>query len=245
MLRAAGFTGLVTYGSNYGNQDTASQMLDLPRLAQEAGFEAMIVGVWDPSDENELQAAEQASQYRVVCGYSVGNEGLDVRYRLETLVSAMERLRKATGKLVSTTEEANDYYENSPLWTISDWIFPNAHPYFARYRDPKEAVTWTEELFRTLKSVSDKPLVFKEVGLPTDGDDGVSESHQAEYYQLLRKTQVIYVVFEAFDAPWKHLNQPKSDGTYPWPDPEPHWGIFTSDRMPKEAAASICAARGK
>jgi len=243
VLRNAGFNGLVTYSSNYTSQGTPDQTLDIPRLAQEAGFEGMIVGAWDPTDENELRVAEQASQYPVVVGYSVGNEGLDVRYDLETLVSAMERLRRTTGKPVSTTEQVHDYYENSPLWTIADWIFPNAHPYFAGYRDPQEAVEWTEKAFETLDSVSNKPLIFKEVGLPSGGDFDLNESRQAQYYQLLRETSVTYVVFEAFDAPWKHLGRPKSDGTYPWPDPEPHWGIFTSDRTPKEAAANICPVR--
>lgn len=240
VLRSAGFDGLVTYGSNYANQDAPNQVLDIPALAQGAGFEGMIVGVWDPTDENELRAAEQAGLHPVVVGYCVGNEGLDVRYDLETLVSAMHRLRQTTGKPVSTTEQVHDYYENSPLWDISDWIFPNAHPYFSGYRDPREAVKWTERVFETLDSISDRPLIFKEVGLPSGGDTDLSEAHQAQYYRLLRETNVTYVVFEAFDAPWKHLGQPEPDGTYLWPDPEPHWGIFTSDRTPKEAAAGIC-----
>ena len=243
VLRSAGFNGLVTYGSNYVSRDTPDQMLDIPRLAQEAGFEGMIVGVWDPTDENELQAAEQVGLHPVVVGYCVGNEGLDVRYDLKTLKAVMERLKLTTGKPASTTEEVNDYYENSPLWAISDWIFPNAHPYFAGYRDPQEAVEWTERVFETLASVSDKPLIFKEVGLPSGGDTDVNEARQAQYYQLLRETNVTYVIFEAFDAPWKHLTQPRPDGTYPLPDPEPHWGIFTSDRIPKEAAANICPVR--
>jgi exo-beta-1,3-glucanase (GH17 family) len=240
VLHSAGFNGLVTYASNYASRDAPEQVLDIPRLAQEAGFEGVIVGVWDPTDENELRAAEQAGLYPVVVGYSVGNEGMDVRYDLETLVAAMDRLRRTTGKPVSTTEQVHDYYENSPLWTISDWIFPNAHPYFSGYRDPQEAVEWTERVFETLDSVSDKLLIFKEVGLPSGGDTGLSETGQAEYYRLLRKTRVTFVVFEAFDAPWKHLGQPNPDGTYSLPDPEPHWGIFTSDRAAKEAVSSIC-----
>jgi len=243
VLRSAGFNGLVTYGSNYASRDAPDQVLDIPRLAQEAGFEGMIVGVWDPTGENELRAAEQAGLYPVVVGYCVGNEGLDVRYDLDTLVSAMNRLRRTTGKPVATTEEVQDYYENSPLWTISDWIFPNTHPYFSGYRDPPEAVAWTERVFETLASVSDKPLIFKEVGLPSGGDTDLSEARQAQYYQLLRGTNVTYVVFEAFDAPWKHLGQPGPDGTYPLPDPEPHWGVFTRDRMPKKAVADICPVR--
>jgi exo-beta-1,3-glucanase (GH17 family) len=237
VLRDAGFNGLVTYGSNYLNPANPAQLLDIAGLAQGTKFEGMIVGVWNPLDEKELQAAERAAQHRVVVGYCVGNEGWEVRYDLQKLTAAMERLRRATGKPVATTEEAHDYYENSPLWKISDWIFPNVHPYFAGHRDPQAAVKWTEEIYQTLRSVSDKPLIFKEVGLPSGGDSKLSQAGQAEYYRLLRKTKVAYVVFEAFDAPWKHLGRPKADGTYPQPDPEPHWGIFTYDRKPKEAAS--------
>lgn len=242
VLHSVGFDGLVTYSSNYRDRDASDQTLDVAGLAQEAGFEGMIVGIWDPTDEQELQAAEQASSYPVVVGYCVGNEGLDVRYDLDILVSTMDRLRKNTSKPVSTTEQVHDYYENSPLWDISDWIFPNAHPYFSGYRISKEAVAWTEGVFETLDSVSDKPLILKEVGLPSEGDDDLSPSRQAEYYRLLRKTDVSYVVFEAFDAPWKHLGDPLPDGTYSLPDPEPHWGIFGYDRTPKEAAIGICSA---
>lgn len=243
MLRAAGFDGLVTYGSNYADPRNPGQQLDIPRLAQEVGFAGMIVGIWNPSDETELNTAEQASRYPVVRGYCVGNEGLDERYNLKTLTEAMSRIRQNTGKPVSTTEQANDYYENSPLWTISDWIFPNVHPYFAKRREPMEAVAWTADIFKTLDAVSDKPLIFKEVGLPTAGDVDVSEANQAQYYQSLRKTPVIYVVFEAFDAPWKHLVPPKLNDTSAAPDPEPHWGIFTSDRKAKAVVTGICAPR--
>lgn len=240
VLRGAGFNGLVTYGSNYPGRGEPGRALDVAGLAESAGFEGVIVGVWNPCDEGELSAAERAGSHQAVVGYCVGNEGLDVRYNLKTLTSAMERLRRTTGRPVSTSEEAGDYTENSPLWGIADWTFPNAHPYFAELRDAREAAQWTESIFRTLRPVSDKPLIFKEVGLPSGGDRGLDEARQSRYYQLLRQTEVTYVVFEAFDAPWKHLHPPRPDGTYPRPDPEPHWGVFTSTRKPKAAAADIC-----
>ena len=72
-------------------------------------------------------------------------------------------------------------------------------------------------------------------------DDGDTPILSADRNRIAR--QSTYVTFEALDAPWKHLTQPRPDGTYPLPDPEPHWGIFTSDRIPKEAAANICPVR--
>jgi len=243
VLHNAGFTGLVTYSANYEISGLPGQMIDIPKLAQEAGFDGMIMGVWDPTNALEMKAAEMAGQSPIIIGYSVGNEGLDERYDLKTLVIAMEALRFATNKPVTTTEQVGDYYRSSPLWKISDWIFPNAHPYFSNIRDPQEAVAWTEKYFENFSGFSDKIVLFKEVGLPSGGDVGLSEYNQANYYQLLRKTAVDYVVFEAFDAPWKHLGLPDANGNYPWPDPEPHWGIFTSMRTAKPAASGICSNR--
>lgn len=57
ILRKAGFDGLVTYGSNYNNSANPAQLLDIAGLAQAAGFTGMIVGIWNPADEKEFQAA--------------------------------------------------------------------------------------------------------------------------------------------------------------------------------------------
>ncbi len=227
---------IVTYGSNHRNPQKPDEILDIPKLVQEAGFKAMIVGVWEPTNEEELQAAENAAQYPVVIGYSVGNEGLNIRYDLETLSSTINRLRQATGKPITTTEEAHDYLaENSPLWDISDWIFPNVHAYFANIYESELAVNWTVQQFNKFRSRTDKPLIFKEVGLPSnDGTPELNESDQAQFYQKLQKRDINYIVFEAFDQYWKHL--PSNSNR----DPEPHWGIFRSDRSAKLAATQIC-----
>jgi exo-beta-1,3-glucanase (GH17 family) len=240
-LHQAGFSGLVTYAANYQVAGQPGQALDIPKLAQAAGLQGMIMGIWNPADEAELKAAETASQVPILLGYSIGNEGLNSRYDLKTLTAAMDRIRNATHKPVTTSQPSGDYYRSSPLWEISDWIFPNAHPYFSGVRDPQEAVDWTARVFQNFSSFSAKFIFFKEVGLPSAGEAGLSESHQAAYYRLLRQTPVNYVVFEAFDAPWKHLGTPDANGQYALPDPEPHWGIFTSARTPKPAAVGICS----
>jgi exo-beta-1,3-glucanase (GH17 family) len=238
-LREAGFTGLVTYGSNLRQREDATKPPLVPRLAEQAGFGAVIVGVWDPNDEGELRVAADVGLLAVVLGYSVGNEGLGARYDLGQLSSAMQRLRRLTTKPVTTSEESGDYYENSPLWQLSDWLFPNVHPYFANQHAPGPAAAWTERVFASLSKLSDKPLLFKEVGLPSVGEGGASEQAQAEYYRLLGQTRTQYVVFEAFDAEWKRLPGARRSAS----DPEAHWGIFASTRQPKPAAAVACRGR--
>lgn len=217
VLRQVGFTGLVTYGS--------SGVLgrELPTLAQSQGFQGLIMGIWDPFNQEEIAAAEAAAELSMVLGFCVGNEGLQKRYEMPALSVVIQNLRETTGKPVATTEEIDDYSDED-LLQLGDWVFPNAHPYFHNQLDPDAAVRWTQATYDDFKRRTDRFVMFKEVGLPTAGDSEgrLSEANQERYYQELAKTDVQFVYFEAFDQPWKtHLPI------------EPYWGIFRSDRTPK------------
>lgn len=218
VLRKAGFNGLVTYAS--------SGMLgrELPGLAEALGFQGLILGIWDPANQDELSAAKAAARNPVVVGFCVGNEGLGERYQLSTLVAAVQNIRDATGKPVTTTE-VFEKYADERLRRLGDWTFPNVHPYFHSQLDAEAAARWTRAAYEDLAGRSDRPVILKEVGLPTAGDpsENLSEAAQARYYQELAKTEVQFVYFEAFDQPWK-TDLPA----------EPHWGIFRADRTPKE-----------
>jgi exo-beta-1,3-glucanase (GH17 family) len=220
VLRDAGFNGLVTYGSA-GNMGS-----ELPVLAQEAGFEGLIMGIWDPNSEEEYDAAVHAAQNDIVLGYCIGNEGFNrpSRYDMTILSSSVQKLREATGKPVTTTEEIDDYFYNEKLLQFGDWIFPNAHPYFHNKREPEAALRWTQRVYDNLKNRTDRFVWLKEVGLPTagTGDGTLSEESQAEYFVALANTNINFVYFEAFDQPWRND-----------PPIESHWGVFNSDRTPK------------
>ena len=230
VLRSAHFTGLVTYGCG------GVVGRELPRLAESAGFKGLIIGIWDPKNEEELSAAEKAAASPIVLGYCVGNEGFTVRYDLAELSRAIENLREATGKPVTTTEEIDDYYQEKELLSIGDWVFPNVHPYFHHRFAPKSATGWTKRQLDELKGMTDRFVLFKEVGLPTAGNEDarLSETSQEQYYLELAKTDVPFVYFEAFDLTWKdHLPI------------EPHWGLFRSDRTPKALATRLIKADSK
>jgi len=225
ILYKARYRGLVTYGA-----DPALQ--HVPKIARESGFEGVIMGVWSPTSAEEIANAKSAAVY--VDGYSVGNEGLFFgRYDFNTLKAAMDDMRTATQRPVATTEVLSSYFGDANLRELGDWVFPTAHPYWSGIRTPQPAVTWTQQQFVALSGLytaTYKLVVFKEVGLPTGGDPLVSEAGQADYYRLLRGTNVKFVYFEAFDQPWK-TSQPV----------EPHWGLFKSDRSPKPVVSYICA----
>jgi exo-beta-1,3-glucanase (GH17 family) len=227
-LRQAHFSGLITYSSK------GRLGRELISLAKDAGFRGIILGVWDPTDKDELNAAKTAAGSELVVGVCVGNEGLmDKRYSLEALQSAITEIRKATGKPVTTTEIIQQY--DGKLISLVDWAFPNAHPYFASVAEPRQAVAWTEDQFRKLKGSTSRAVMLKEVGLPTAGDPNrpLSEQAQCEYYVSLAKTRVRFAYFEAFDQTWKLK-----------PPVEPHWGIFRSDRSAKELGHALMTNAG-
>jgi exo-beta-1,3-glucanase (GH17 family) len=222
-LRKARFTGLVTY--------SAAGVLgkDLPVIAKSLGFERIIVGIWDPENQNEITNAIALSDNPIVLGFCVGNEGLDKRYVISDLSIIIKNLKEKTQKPVTTTEEIHDYH-NKDLIQLGDWVFPNAHPYFQNIFDPKIASIWTENVYKDIINRSDKFVLFKEVGFPTLGDENglMSEDIQDKYYQYLEKTHIQFVYFEAFDQPWKtHLPI------------EPYWGLFQHNRKPKIIAQRL------
>jgi exo-beta-1,3-glucanase (GH17 family) len=230
VLRNAGFDGLVTYG---GNVSAA-----VPRVAEQVGFRGILLGVWDPTDAAEMEKVKLAARSFLVIGIIVGNEGLMFnRYNFESLKKAMNEMKRATGKLVSTTEIIESYMTSKALIEESDFLAPNAHPFFHgnEMRQPRRAAEWTTAAYRELSErARGKPLLFKEVGLPTDGDVGLSEENQASYYALLMESAVKFVFFEAFDCPWKN-----SEAI------EPHWGLFRADRSPKSVVKVVMQSKSR
>lgn len=220
-LHNAGFDGLVTYGAN-GR---------IPQLAEAAGFQGMLFGVWDPNNAAEMALAKEAAKEHIVSGFVIGNEGLDVRYTFEELKNAIAEIKEASGKPVTTTEEMGDYGQKAVM-ELGDWVFPNVHPYFANQKEASDAVHWTMQQFEIFRANTTKPVLFKEVGLPTSGDPEMNETKQADYYCQLRQTSVKFVWFEAYDQAWKR--------SLPI---EPHWGLFTKDRVPKEVIRRQCVCR--
>ncbi|MCX5705220.1 MAG: hypothetical protein NTZ92_04085 [Candidatus Omnitrophica bacterium] len=217
LLYQAGFRGIVTYSS----YNTFSE---IPRIAREIGFEGVIMGIWDINNQEELINAELANQH--VDGYCMGNEGLNCRYDLEELTSAIARLKESTGKPVTTTEQVFDYH-NKDVLDIGDWIFPNIHPFLSEIRSPKKAATWIEKHYSILsRHAGTKLIIFKEVGWPTSGTREATASNQKEFFLAFEKKGIPFIYFEAFDQYWKR-DLPV----------EPYWGLFDKNRKAKKFIA--------
>ncbi len=225
VLRKADFTGLITYASA---GIMGKQFLD---IAQSLGFKGIIMGIWSPTNRDELNNAKNAASLPIVLGYSIGNEGLSGtrdRYSISNLCEAIYDLRTSTGKPVSTSEDVETYYWRPELLSVGDWLFPIAHPYWHFTKYPQDAIQWEQAQYTALLHQTGLFVFFKEVGLPTAGAYGLSEINQDLYYRGLSKTDVRFAYFEAFDQPSKN-----------YANVEPHWGIFHANLDPKILAWNL------
>jgi len=224
ILKNAGFTGLVTYGS------TSIMGDEFLTMAEELGFQGVIMGIWNPSSLNELKNAIHSASLPIVLGYTIGNEGMygnHDRYTIHELCSAMAVLRSSTGKPVSTSEEIDDYAFHPELLFAGDWLFPNAHPFFHGMIHPLDALRWQQRRYADMAGATGRFVLFKEVGLPSSGARGLTEVNHDLYYRELAKTDVRFVYFEGFD-------RPKGNSSV-----EPYWGMFDSARRPKLLARNL------
>jgi len=220
-LHEANFNGVVTYGSD-------GSLSNIPNIAKDLGFEYVIAGIWDINSLEEWNNVINSSQY--IDGFCMGNEGLSRGdYTLSELESKINELKEATNKPTTTTEPLGEY-NNITLLELGDWVFPNAHPYWQGITDPNLAVDWTIQQYEDISLETDKIVVFKEIGLPSDGEAGLDENVQNEYYRSLEElmsnnSKTSFIYFEAFDQPWKD-----------WSPVEPHWGLFKDDRSTKKVS---------
>jgi exo-beta-1,3-glucanase (GH17 family) len=220
VLHDEGFRCLLTYASD-------GTLSHVPRLARQAGFTCVYMGIWCPTNAAEIRAAVAESSF--VTGYVVGNEGLDearaCAYDTTALSATIAQVRAATGKLVTTSEQIDDYLTGRYadwLRAHGDRLFPNAHPYWAGITQPDSAAQWTLAKYEALAALTSKRISLKETGLPSAGCGGCSEERQRLFFQLLRSTPVEHCVFEAFDQPWKGPAEV-----------EKHWGVNDANRRPK------------
>ena len=140
-LKKANFTGLITYGSA---GIMGKQFLT---IAQSLGYQGIIMGIWNPRSQDELNNARNAASLSIVLGYGVGNEGLSgprARYSSTDLCSAISDLHAGTGKPATTSEDIEAYYRQPELLNAGDWVFPISHPYWHFTKYALDAIQWEQ-----------------------------------------------------------------------------------------------------
>lgn len=238
------FDALITYDAVHGAENVAP-------IAAGLGFRALIIGVWDPTDEAQLRAALAAAQRypRLVVGLSLGNEllfsGRSTAGRLADLVAAVRR--RAPEVPLSTTEPFHLYYQpqTAGLREQLDFTLVNVHPIFQPwFRDASAsaAAQFVSNVLGQLAPLACGPLLVKETGVPTaPASAGFSETRQADFYRELRRlvppsTQQGFAYFSAFDALWRAADATPVPGPHP---EEAHWGLYDTQRLPKQAAREL------
>ena len=245
------FSGVITYGLAHG------QAL-IPELAVDAGFHAIILGVWNPADRAELdQAIALARRFpQQVVAVILGNEGLFwKRYQASDIQAAAAHVRRQLPQLALGSSEPFSVYLDSPDARILlelDLLLPNVHPRFEPWFKPdnlEQATTFVAEVVQRLHATTDTPILIKETGLPSAPESqGFSEQRQADFWTLLLKrippgpTHNI-AGFEAFDAPWKPRELQDEFGHLE--ESEAHWGLFRQDGSAKPAVKAFGAWPGQ
>jgi exo-beta-1,3-glucanase (GH17 family) len=240
------FSGLITYSSVNGQER-------IPAIAQELGFQAIIIGVWDPRSRVEIaNAIRVAKRYPgLVAAVVVGNEGIFTkRYRPEDVKQAMARIKGECPTLAVTTSEPFALYfqkEYADFFQAHDLLMPNVHPVFEPWFKPEEpgqGVMMVVNVAAQFKESYHLPLLIKETGMPSGPPDraGYSESRQALFWSELSRRFPFapfraIACFEAFDAPWKPAAMAAD---FPGDHAsEAFWGFFTATGKAKEVVNAV------
>lgn len=239
------FDGLITYSVTSGLEE-------IPGIAHELGFQAVILGIWDPLSEVEINNVVRAAKKYpgLIAAVIVGNEGLYTRrYQPGDLDRARGQLKKELPHLPVTTSEPFFLYFEGPYADLLDGfdlLMPNVHPVFEKWfvaSDPSPGVQMVLEIAARYQAKSKRPLLIKETGLPSGPRErGFTPEYQARFWsELWRRFSFSphqsLACFEAFDAPWKPQ---EIAATLPGDHvSEGFWGFFTGKGEKKPVADAL------
>ncbi|MBA3007093.1 MAG: hypothetical protein KJ900_16935 [Proteobacteria bacterium] len=244
------FNGVITYS-------TTSGLDAVPRIAHELGFRAVILGIWDPSSETEIDNVIHAAQKHpaLIVAIIVGNEGLYTRrYLPQDVDKAMQRIKKECPEMAVTTSEPFFLYfekEYTNFFNSHDLLMPNIHPVFEKWftaSNPTQGVDMVIEMAEKFKTTyNTKPLLIKETGMPGTpqighNDKGFSMERQRLFWSDILKRfpfspNQSLACFEAFDAPWKPAEMAATlPGDH---SSEAFWGFFTKDGKAKQVLDAL------
>lgn len=217
-------------------------------------------GIWldahkteQENDEQVRLAIEYANRFSdIIIAVNVGNEILvDWSYhRIEDIDQVIEQIRQVRASIQQPVTVADDYnFWNKPqAQQVADELdFICLHAYaFWNNKTLDTAMEWTESIYNDIQSRHpDHTIAFCETGWPTSRvyDDGsyeggligkAGESEQAvffnQYDPWAKRNKVISFYFTSFDEQWKG----GFDGDNPMDKAEKHWGLYFSDRTPKQ-----------
>ena len=232
------FDALVTYDTVHGAQRIAP-------IAASLKFRALIIGVWNPFDPTETDAALAAARAfpKLVVGLSLGNEMIfSRRADPRKLAAAVARVRSQEPRLPLSTTEPFHIYETpaaTALLESLDFMLANVHPVFQPWfkgATDQVAAQFVVNVADQLGKEYCGPVLVKETGVPTGPSvEGFSPARQASFYAQLRSAlppdrRRAFAYFSAFDAPWRAQDATGVPGPHA---SEAFWGLFDVTRRPK------------
>lgn len=239
------FDGLITYSATNGIEDVAG-------VASELKYRAVIMGIWDPSSEIEINNVLQAYRNHptLVAAVIVGNEGLYAkRYSPSEVRQAIKQLKKTAPNLAVTTSEPFFLYfsaDYADFFKSHDLLMPNIHPIFEKWFNPNEpahGITMVIDVTEKLHAAYRLPVLIKETGMPSgETAQGYLPTKQALFWNGLStrfptSSTMTFAYFEAFDAPWKPAHMASE---FPGDHAnEAYWGLFTTNGQAKEVVRHL------
>jgi exo-beta-1,3-glucanase (GH17 family) len=238
------FDALITYDAVHGAQQIAP-------IAAQLKFRALIIGVWNPLDPAQIDAALASARAfpQLVAGLSLGNETLFSHRADEAqLAAAFAAVRTRAPQLPLTTTEPFHLFEAAPgsgLLPLMDFMLVNVHPVFQSWFHTATDATAAQFVVNVAGQLQQGycgPILIKETGMPTaPAGAGYSDQRQASFYQELRsrlppRPLLAFSYFSAFDAPWRVQDATGVPGPHP---EEAYWGLYDSMRRPKRAVDQL------
>jgi len=213
----------------------------IPDIARENGLK-MLMGAWINSDPkaNELEINTlvklASANSDILQGVVVGNEVL-LRRELtgEELKKYIKRVKDALPSIKITYADVWEFWLKYPeVGEVVDFITIHILPYWED--DPMGIEKAIEHLASVRGEVGEimkgREILIGETGWPSEGrirEDAIpSKINQAkfirEFVALAERQGWRYNVIEAFDQPWKRINEGAVGG---------YWGLFDADRADK------------
>ncbi len=234
------FDGLVTYGAHSGGEQ-------VPAIAAELGYRAVIIGIWNPADGKEVAAALAAwkAHPEIVAGVSIGNEMVfGRRGTWDEYAKAIATLQARAPELpLTVTEPCAVFLDDpaaAPVLAELDFLAANIHPVFEPWFADAPPFNLADFVGKAAARLGDEafcgPVLVKETGVPTAPEaEGFTKEYQAAFYselmaQFRPSRNLAFAWFSAFDAPWRAYDETPVPGTHP---EEAHWGLFKENRTPK------------
>ncbi|NIR06609.1 MAG: hypothetical protein GTN82_14405 [Candidatus Aminicenantes bacterium] len=226
------FNGVITFSSK-------GLLSRIPQIAKRIGFQGVIMGIIELTDDDEINAAIKASPY--VDAYCVGHMFTDRPYTERDVHRAIQLICKMTNLPVSTTLRPNGYKAYTKIAEAIDWFFPDVHCDWYTEVNADKLLNQTKLHIKEISELQNlypnKPILLKMISCPSDEVYNASPKEQYYFFRKVVKyvkstmdfpERVYPSYFSAFDLPWKTPERG-------WPHGERFVGLFDKDKKAKRA----------